>query len=217
MKNKKPLIAIIILACIIAASFALPQAEYVGTGYISKLKVPDSFSGWTGRDVRKEVGLGTVATSALYNFVSGAFASQYIKSDNDPLLFIILDAGNFHHPKVCFTGAGFDIKELPDTEFNLPGRTLKAHTLYTTKGNSRNLSLYWIVIDKNIAHEWIEQKFKQLFFSLFGKKRVGLMVRVDIPLTDNNINEAILLAKEFVNDLSRKLQPEDADYILGGN
>jgi len=28
-----------------------------------------------------------------------------------------------------------------------------------------------------VAHEWIEQKAKQLFFSVFGKKRVGLMVR----------------------------------------
>ena len=216
MKNKKPIIAIVILGLIMAGSFALPQAEYKGTGYISKLNVPDSFSGWIGRDVRKEVGLSNV-DSAIYSFVSGAFASQYTNANNDSLLFIILDAGNFHHPKVCFTGAGFEIKELPDTELNLPGRTLKAHALYTTKGNSRNLSLYWIVIDKNIAHEWIEQKAKQLFFSLFGKKRVGLMVRVDIPLTDNTIDEAILLAKEFVYDLSRNLQPEDADYILGGD
>ena len=38
MKNKKPIIAIILLGCIIAVSFALPQAEYVGTGYISKLE-----------------------------------------------------------------------------------------------------------------------------------------------------------------------------------
>ena len=214
MRNTKNLIVIILLTCVIFLSFAMPQAEYAGTGYISKLKIPDSFSGWTGKDIRQEVGLGNI-NSATYNFVSGAFASRYINPDKGSLLFIILDAGNFHHPKVCFTGAGFEIKDLPDTEFRLGNRTLKAHALYTSKERLHTLSLYWIVIDKNVAHEWIEQKLKQLFFSLFGKKRVGLMVRVDIPATEDTIDEAMVLAKEFINEISRNLQPEDADYILG--
>ena len=214
MKNKKPVIAIIFLVLIMAGSFVMPQAEYKGSGYISKLKVPDSFSGWTGRDVRKEVGLGNL-DSATYNFVSGAIANQYINPNKGSLLFIILDAGNFHHPKVCFTGAGFEIKDLPDIELRIGNRTLIAHALYTTKNRTNTLSLYWIVIDKNIAHEWIEQKAKQLLFSLFGKQRVGLMVRVDIPATEDTIDEAMVLAKEFINDLSMNLQSEDVDYILG--
>ncbi len=216
MKNKKSIIVIIFLGLIIAGSFSSPRTEYVGTGYISKLIVPDSFTGWAGRDVKEEVGLGNI-NSATYNFISGAFASQYINPDKGSLLFIILDAGNFHHPKVCFTGAGFEIKELPDVKLHIGNRTLKAHALYTTKNTSTSLSLYWIVIDKKVVHKWIEQKFKQLFFSLFGKQRVGLMVRVDIPATEDTIDEAIMLAQEFINDLSEKLQPEDADYILGND
>jgi len=214
MNNTKPLIVIMLLACVMFISFAMPQAKYVGTGYISNLKIPDSFSGWTGKDVREEVGLGNI-NSATYNFVSGAFASQYTNPDKGSLLFIILDAGNFHHPKVCFTGAGFEIKELPDAEFRFKDRTLKAHSLYTTKRNSRNLSLYWIVIDKKVAHKWIEQKAKQLFFSLFGKKRVGLMVRIDIPVKGDTINEAASLAKEFISDLNQSLTPKDIDYLFG--
>ncbi len=213
MKSKKFLVVITSLILSILISYSLPRAKYTGTGFISELSIPKALSGWAGRDVTKEVGLNTNSTA--YDFVSEALAYQYVNADGKNLLFIILDAGNFHHPKVCFTGAGFKIKELADTEFHLSGHTLKTHTLFTERGRDNFLSFYWIVIDKNIAHEWIEQKLKQLFFSLFGKQRVGLMVRIDIPAKEEDIEEATRLAKYFINDLDRVLLPEQADYIFG--
>ncbi|MBI5665102.1 MAG: EpsI family protein [Nitrospirae bacterium] len=180
---------------------------------MSELNIPKEISGWSGRDVTKEVGLNL--NEDKYDFVSGALAYQYVNREGKSLLFIILDAGNFHHPKVCFTGAGFKIKELPDTEFRLPNNTLKTHTLFTERGRDNNLSFYWIVIDKNVAHEWIEQKAKQLFFSLFGKKRVGLMVRVDIPAKEGDIDNATIMAEQFLSDIGRSLDPEQATYIFG--
>ncbi len=41
------------------------------------------------------------------------------------------------------------------------------------------------------------------------------MVRIDIPARENDIDDAMLLAKQFINDLSDVLQPEHADYIFG--
>lgn len=213
MKSKKTLTVLIILILTILISYSLPKAKYTGTGFVSELKIPKKISGWTGRDVTKEVGLN--ANSSTYDFVSEALAYQYVNEEGKSLLFIILDAGNFHHPKVCFTGAGFKITELPETEFNLSNHTLKTHSLFTKRGLDNNLSFYWIVIDKDVAHEWVEQKIKQLYFSLFGKKRVGLMVRLDIPTTEANIGETRKLASQFVNDLNQALLPEQADYIFG--
>lgn len=213
MKSKKNLTVIIILILAILISYSLPKAKYTGTGFISELKIPKEISGWTGRDVTKEVGLN--ANSSEYDFVSGALAYQYINEKGKSLLFIILDAGNFHHPKVCFTGAGYKIKELPDTEFHLPTHALKTHTLFTERGRDNSLSFYWIVIDKNVAHEWIEQKAKQLFFSVFGKKRVGLMVRVDVPAGEGDVEEALILAEQFIKDMNRSLYSEQSDYVFG--
>lgn len=213
MKSKKTLMVIIMLILAILISYSLPKAKYTGTGFISELKIPKEISGWTGRDVTKEVGLNL--NEDKYDFVSGALAYQYVNREGKSLLFIILDAGNFHHPKVCFTGAGFKIKELPDTGFHLPKHDLKTHTLFTQRGRDNNLSFYWIVIDKDVAHEWIEQKAKQLFFSVFGKKRVGLMVRVDIPAEEEHIENAKILAKEFISDLNQMLKPGQAEYIFG--
>ncbi len=213
MKSKKYLIVIILLMFSILIGYSLPKAKYTGTSFIPGLKIPKLISGWMGKDVTKEVGLNVKSTT--YDFVSEALAYNYVNKEGKNLLFLILNAGNFHHPKVCFTGAGFKIKELADTEFRLPNHTLKSHTLFTERGRDNFLSFYWIVIDKNVAHEWIEQKFKQLFFSLFGNKRVGLMVRVDIPAKEEDIDDATNLAKQFINDLGGALSPEQADYIFG--
>ena len=213
MKSKKILTVIILLILTMIISYSLPKVKYTGTGFISELKIPKSIPGWTGKDVTQQVGLNL--NEDKYNFVSGALAYQYVNNEGKTLLFIILDAGNFHHPKVCFTGAGFTIKELPDTEFHLPNHTLKVHTLFTEKGRANNLSFYWIVIDKDVAHEWIEQKAKQLFFSVFGKKRVGLMVRVDIPAGQDDIQTSTVMAEQFLADISRSLDSEQAAYILG--
>jgi len=213
MKPVRFWIVIILLLSSIILSFAFPKAKYAGTGFISQLKIPDSFSEWQGKDITGNLDLNV--EEDRYKFISGALAYEYVNKNGKNLLFIVLDAGNFHHPKVCYTSAGFTVKELKDAEFHTLNSTFKAHTLYTEKGGQGFLSFYWIIIDKKIAHEWIEQKIKQLYFSLFNKKRVGLMVRIDIPAQKDNVKDAIIPAKQFVNDLSQALPPEEADYIFG--
>ena len=213
MKKNKFYIVIILLSLAILTSYYLPKAKYVGTNFISNLEVPSEFAGWRGRDVSEALGINPAEST--FNFINKAFAYEYVNSAGKNLLFIILDAGNFHHPEVCFTGAGFKIKNLPDTEFQLPDRTFKAKTLFTEKENATFLSFYWIVIDKNIAEEWVEQKLKQLYFSLFDKKRVGLMVRIDIPAKEGDIKNASAMARQFINDLDKTIKPVPADYIFG--
>jgi EpsI family protein len=214
MKSYKFLIVLTVLGLSIVASYSLPKAKYVGTGFISQLDIPDSFGNWRGRDVSNEVGLRNLSATT-YNFVGEAYAYKFVNNSGQSLLFVILDAGNFHHPKVCFTGAGFEIKELDDTTFTVANRNLKTHTLFTTKGKDSYLSFYWIVIDKNIAHEWIEQKFKQLYFSLFGTQRVGLMVRIDVPAKENDLEKAAVMAKSFISDIIGQLPVEKTEYIFG--
>ncbi len=213
MKSFKQITVIVLLMTAILASYAIPRVRYAGTNFISNIGIPAEFQEWKGEDVTEILEINTEESS--FNFINDAVAFEYVDLQGDNLLFIILDAGNFHHPKVCFTSAGFDIRELGATEFMLPDHTFKAHTLFTERDNNTFLSFYWIVIDKNIAHEWIEQKFKQLYFSILNKERVGLMVRIDIPAREENIGAAMTLARKFVADLNQSLQPEQADFIFG--
>lgn len=212
IKNNK-VIALILIIITITFVHTLPKAQYKGTHFISKLNVPLSLSGWNAQDVSYQV----VASLDKHpdKFSNEALAYQYKNKDNKYLLFIILDAGNFHHPNVCFTSAGYEIEDLQDTDFKINGHSLKAHTLLTKKDNKSALSFYWISIDKKIAHKWLNQKLKQLYYSLLNKKRVGLMVRMDIPAQGDEIPEAISLAQQFITELGQSLNSEQADYIFG--
>ncbi|RJO61504.1 EpsI family protein [candidate division WS5 bacterium] len=207
-------VVILLLVSALLSSYVFPKAKYKGTGFVLKLNVPTTLSDWIGEDVSKELNINP--TQEVFNFISDAIAYQYTNNQREKLLFIILDAGNFHHPKVCFTSAGYKIKELEDKEFKVMDHTFKTHALFTERGKENFLSFYWIVVDKNVVHEWIEQKLKQLYFSLFNKKRVGLMVRIDIPTTENNIKNAMNIAEDFITKMSAAFPKEDKEYIFGG-
>lgn len=213
MNKYKAITAIILLIATTILVHAIPKAKYVGTNFISSLKVPLYLSDWAGQDVSYQVKLKLEEHPD--KFSNDALAYQYINKEQKNLVFIILDAGNFHNPNVCFTGAGYEIEELKRTEFRAEQRTFKAHTLLAKINNTNSLSFYWIIIDKKIANEWLSQKVKQLYYSLLNKKRVGLMVRIDIPVNGSDINNATLLAKQFISTLSQSLPPEQADYIFG--
>lgn len=211
MNNKKQLIIIIFLILTIAISFCLPKHKYTSPKIISKLTIPQNINGWWyGNDVSKKLNL----QDERYNFVSDVFASAYTNKYRDNLLFLILDAGNFHHPKVCFGSSGYKIKEAPQPIFKIGGREFRPNILYAQKGDEGLLLIYWICIDKKIVN-WAEQKFSQLWFSLFNKQRTGLMMRLDIPTKENNIPGSISMAEEFLNDLVKNLPQEQADYIFG--
>jgi len=210
----KSWIVIMLLLFAIALSFTLPRIRYVGTNFVSQLKMPLIIKDWKGEDVSTKLNINY--NDDRYNFLGKARAYEYSNKNGRKLFFIILDAGNFHYPNICFTSSGFKIRELKKTEFNnTKGYTFKSHTLYTEKGQENLLVFYWISIDKKIVPEWAEQKLKQLYFSLFNKKRVGLMIRIDIPIKKNDIEDGLSLAKQFIDDLIQTIPPEQAEYIFG--
>lgn len=213
MNKSKAIIIIVLLSLTLIATLSIPRARYVGTGFISKLSLPVSINNWKGKDITDSLDLDF--DKNWNKFISESLIYEYINDAGDRLNFIILDAGNFHHPNVCFTASGFEIEELADTEFNITDRHIKAHTLFTTKSNKESISFYWIIIDKIIVESWVKQKMKQLYFSLFNRQRVGLMVRIDVPAKERNIQEAILIAEEFLNKLFNVLPPEQSQFIFG--
>ncbi len=211
MNNKKQLTAIIFLILTIAVSFCLPKHKYTSSKIIPELKIPQNINGWWyGSDVSKKLNL----QDERYNFVSDIFASAYTNKYRENLLLIILDAGNFHHPKVCFGSSGYKIKEIPQPILKIMGREFKPNILYAQKGSEELLIIYWICIDKKIVN-WAEQKLSQLWFSLFNKQKTGLMIRLDIPTRGNNIAGSISIAEEFLKGLIKGLPQEQADYIIG--
>ena len=209
--KKRLYITIILLLATILVAFGLPKPKYTSPDILGKLNVPYSLRNWRSEDASNTI---KQQKDDKYNFISDIFARIYGTRYGDSLLFIILDAGNFHHPKVCFGSSGYKIKELEETQFTVPKGQFKAKTLLALKGDTGYVLVYWMVINKKKVN-WTEQKIKQLWFSLLNRDREGLMMRLDIPVTDSNPKAAISIAQRFIADISREMSTEDQEHVFG--
>lgn len=210
MRLTKLWFIIVLLLLTIVYCFFVPKPKYKSPQIIPQLKIPFTPEGWISKDVSKDINL----EDERYNFVSDVFARLYVNDKKESLLFLLLDAGNFHHPKICFGSSGFTIRELNGPILSLEDRPLRPHALYAEKGNDKFVIIFWMCIDKQPV-DWTGQKLNQLLFSLFNKQKIGLMGRLDIPLKTDNIDYAFNLAQEFFNDLRKEILPGQLDYIFG--
>lgn len=209
--NKKGCIVIALLLSVIICCFGFSKAnKYEGLNILSELKIPLEIKGWRGKDVDQE----WIPEDDAYNFVSQAMDREYVNMEDRTLFLLVLDAGNFHHPKVCASSSGYKVEELNDLEVHVLNRTFRAESLYAEKDDEGFLIIYWICLDKNIV-DWTGQKIKHLWFSLNNKKVAGLMIRLAIPTQEDSIEDALRLAKEFISDLGQAIPPDQAGYIFG--
>ena len=111
MKTRIYITTFLLLATIMV-SFGLPKPKYVSPNILGKLDIPYSLSDWRSEDAGQTI--NQQKGDDRYNFISEIFARIYGTNHRESLLFIVLDAGNFHHPKVCFGSSGYQIKELAD-------------------------------------------------------------------------------------------------------
>ncbi|MBF0571945.1 MAG: exosortase-associated EpsI family protein [Candidatus Omnitrophica bacterium] len=206
----KSLVATCILAVSVALAFGVPKTKYQGTDIISSLNLPHTMPGWSSEDISDEI----KQNGQSMNFLGHVLVREYDK-DNGPLLYLfILDANNFHHPKTCVGGAGFDAQDLKDIEFKLPYHTLKAKAIYFQKQDEGFLTVYWICINKKQV-DWTNQKLTQLWYSLFNKQKPGIMVRIDITAPKDQIAQASQTIQELLTDLSAQIPPEEQEYLFG--
>jgi len=83
-----------------------------------------------------------------------------------------------------------------------------------SKGQENTVLMYWLCLDKQIS-SWTGQKVKEFWTSLVGKKKAGLMVRLDIPASPQAPEQSVKMAKQFLADLYTSLDTSQADYIFG--
>lgn len=149
-----------------------------------------------------------------YNFISDLFARVYQDENGRQLLLLILDAGNFHTPKGCFSSSGFLVKEMQDSVFKTQDKTFKANTLQVQNDDHDTILFYWLCIDKEIVG-WIGQKIIELWSTVINKKKAGLMVRLEIPANGENVQNCRDFGQKFLQDLNKTLDLEQRQYLFG--
>lgn len=210
MPRIKAVLALVVLLAAACLAFLLPKPRYSGVGILQKLDIPPAMTGWLSRDFSGEINL----MDERYRFVSGSFAREYVNRYKENLFFIVLDAGDFRNPKICFRMSGAQTRELPGAVFMIKGRRVPARVVYTDTRGRGTLVVYWICIDGRIV-DWAGQKLKEFQYTLFNKKKAGLMVRMDIPVTEDTVDLSLKLAGEFLRDLSNYLDDEQSGYLFG--
>jgi len=211
MKNMRYYIVILLLLVTGFIAYGLPRVKYTGSDMLSKLDIPYRSSGWISKDMSQVLDLRDMR----YNFISKVFVRMYMNQYRENLLFLILDAGNFHHPKMCFTGSGASVMELPDKEFQFGSHKVTARVLYSQKPGESQLLVYWICIDKKLT-DWTGQKVAQLYYSMFNKQKVGFMMRLDIPCyAPERIESRLKLAQEFLSSIYAEMPHDQREYVFG--
>lgn len=208
--HKKYWVIIVLLLFAIIYSFSSSKAKYVGKNVFHQLNIPYDIGDWKGRDTLDELNLD----KDTYRFIDQVIDREYVNINGDSFFFTVLDAGNFHSPKVCCRGQGFNIRDLGIKELRISDSVIEANNIFVNNKNDGFLLIYWMCIDKKIV-DWTEQKIKQLWYSLINKKRAGLMVRIDIPCNESGINEALISANEFLLTLKEMLPLKKAEFIFG--
>jgi EpsI family protein len=207
---KRPVLVSIFLVVAMAVSFLLPKPHYTSANVLSLLKVPAEFAGWKSQDVSKIINMGEDGKK----FISDIFARLYQDRKGRQLMLLILDAGNFHNPKVCYGSSGFAVKELDAVDFTVGNVSVKANTLLLQRQKSNLVMFYWLCIDKKMVN-WSEQKFLELWYSLTNTKKAGLMIRLDVPATGITPQECAKTAGDFIRALNHSLSIANSEYLFG--
>ena len=218
--NKKTIRFIAAYLVIAAGCFCVyftPQAKYEGKEVVLSVMedVPENFGRWRGKNMSMKID----DENPVYNFLSKAFARFYEDRylPQKGLFFMMVDAGNFHHPRVCMQAGGVRTESLAPRAINVGGREILVQLVLTEGKDSGSLIVYWICIDKKVLRRWIDQKAHQFIYSLFNKKSVGLMVRADIACSRDSIDEGVKYAEKFFSDMYRNFPEESREYLFGGS
>lgn len=210
LKNKT-LIAIILSVVTFSISYSTPpKLKYASTNVLKKIDLPMTAGDWRGENVDLKLALG----EGLLAYIGDIIMRKYINSKKQSVYILMMDAGNFHHPKLCFSGSGYTAEDLQDTLLKLPYTEFKASTVYFKKEKADTLSVYWMTIESQRVG-WTGQKVKEFFYSLTGKKRTGIITRFDVYTPESRVNSSLVAVKDLVTALSSNMSREQAELIFG--
>ena len=190
--------------------YGLPRSVYKSPEILSSISIPSEMDHWKSRDVSAQLNLN----DRRYNFIGGFVARQYVSDLGESLLFLVIDAINFHHPRGCFDSSGFLVHRLDDLSLKAAGKQWTAQAYFMEKGSASVVVVYWVCVDKK-AVNWAEQRLQQLYYSLLGNKKAGFLLRLDIPARKERTDLALATAKDFIQSIGSGIPPEQAAYLFG--
>lgn len=210
-RNNRIILAILLVVISLSWIYVFKKNQtYQAAGIFQKLDLPRQIDGWNGQEVKQDLQLG----QGLFSYI-GAYQMLKYKHQDGRIIFVtLMDAGNFHHPKLCFKGSGYVAQEHANTLLNLQHKTMSVETTFFKKPRENTLVIYWLTVNQHHVN-WTEQKAWDLLFRLLGKKREGLIVRIDVLTGSQGVNQSIEAVKDFTRSLSEHVDENTRLYLFG--
>ena len=224
MGKVKGLIIIAIILISIVASFGLPKIKYQSFDIIEYLNIPLLIGDWSGKPLpnneKKIKKWDFINKSKQFHYykIYGPYLYQYYsfkRKDGAQIYFSLLNAGNFHNPKNCYTGIGY--KPRYDGTYNIimgKKTVLQFDSYLMLKKNNHLLTTYWMCVDGKRVN-WLELKLNELICSLTNKESINVLTRIDVPTNPKNTEKALAVTKEFLRDLYGILDKNKSVYVFG--
>ena len=173
---------------------------------------PDAAGEWTERSVTQQLDL----QDSRYRFASQLVADTYTTPQGDELLFLVINVDNFHPPKACFTAAGFQTEELPPVRLVVGRTSIPATALIARRADEAFVVLYWACVEGRLTADLTKADFVQLVSNLLGKRRSGVMTRLDVRLPPGSGPEhGVFTAQRFLTALIPQIPRTAISAVFG--
>ncbi|MBN2143851.1 MAG: exosortase-associated EpsI family protein [Candidatus Aureabacteria bacterium] len=211
MKQPKHWLVVLLLSIALSYAFLRTPPPKQDSEFISGLQIPLNIKTWHGQNISLS---SLNLEDQRYQFINGYFSAAFFDENTQrELTFSVIDSDHFHHPKVCYKGAGYDLREL-NWELEVKNHPLPVNTLFAWDKETGILTVYWICFNKKVV-KLGRQITSRLFASLLNIKNTSLMVRVDMPAAEDNMNESRILIQQFLEGLYEKISSNNREYLFG--
>ena len=115
-----------------------------------------------------------------------------------------------HSPKNCLPGSGFEPIESGPISITVPDRTepIVVNRYLTARGEEKSVTLYWYQSRNRIIAGEFSAKFWLIADSIRYHRSDSALVKVVVPVRDNNAAAATRIATDFVQAIFRPVSQQ---------
>lgn len=105
-----------------------------------------------------------------------------------------------HSPKNCLPGSGWVQNEQGFTKMTIEGRAepIEVNRYVVQKGDAKSLVVYWYQSRDRVVASEFSAKGYVVYDSLKSNRTDSALVRVIVPVVDNDVEQALAAATDFI-------------------
>ena len=178
--------------------------------------IPTSINEWRLLDEQ------TDTSASESRFLNDVLYRTYARPDGKTISLAVAYGGDqrqyfsIHAPEGCYISAGYDVTSFGVIKIAKPNLELKEMLVQGPRNRTESVQ-YWIVLNGKVVTNHFERKIKQFYYSIFGAKSDGILVRVSSFSSEKEFQQDYLIQRRFITALYEQLNPELRRVLFGND